>query len=163
MTLRCKYLRIDPLKPKSWFSGRCAVTPSKLKQASAVLGMPTKELQNLVQFGVVKPRRRSGSIFLYLVPVPSPSCWSSQAHSRNPRQQASGVCRCICRIFEKGRGSDSRRASVPIILSSTQTDLWKCGFLSSNCVRRLKQGCSASTCIATCREDENGQTGGQSF
>ena|SRR5256885_10817336 len=116
MTLRCKYLRIDPLKPKSWFSGRCAVTPSKLKQASAVLGMPTKELQNLVQFGVVKPRRRRGSIFLYLVPVPSPSCWSSQAHSRNPRQQASGVCRCICRIFEKGRGSDSRRASVPIIL-----------------------------------------------
>jgi len=35
----------------------------KLKQASAVLGMPTKELQNLVQFGVVKPRRRRG---LYL-------------------------------------------------------------------------------------------------
>ena len=32
----------------------------KLKQASAVLGMPTKELQNLVQFGVVKPRRRRG-------------------------------------------------------------------------------------------------------
>jgi len=63
MTLRCKYLRIDPLKPKSWFSGRCAVTPSKLKQASAVLGMPTKELQNLVQFGVVKPRRRRGLYF----------------------------------------------------------------------------------------------------
>jgi len=35
----------------------------KLKQASAVLGMPTKELQNLVQFGVVKPRRKGG---LYL-------------------------------------------------------------------------------------------------
>lgn len=35
----------------------------KLKQASVVLGMPTKELQNLVQFGVVKPRRRRG---LYL-------------------------------------------------------------------------------------------------
>jgi hypothetical protein len=35
----------------------------KLKQASAVLGMPTKELQNLVQFGVVKPRRQRG---LYL-------------------------------------------------------------------------------------------------
>lgn len=35
----------------------------KLKQASAVLGMRTKELQNLVQFGVVKPRRRRG---LYL-------------------------------------------------------------------------------------------------
>lgn len=32
----------------------------KLKQASAVLDMPTKELQNLVQFGVVKPRRRRG-------------------------------------------------------------------------------------------------------
>jgi len=32
----------------------------KLKQASAVLGMPAKELQNLVQFGVVKPRRRRG-------------------------------------------------------------------------------------------------------
>ncbi len=35
----------------------------KLKQASAVLGMPTKELQNLVQFGIVKPRRQRG---LYL-------------------------------------------------------------------------------------------------
>ncbi|MGB8065477.1 MAG: hypothetical protein WCF26_26575 [Candidatus Sulfotelmatobacter sp.] len=35
----------------------------KLKQASAVLGMPTKELQNLVQFGVVKPRRRRGLYF----------------------------------------------------------------------------------------------------
>jgi hypothetical protein len=32
----------------------------KLKQASAVLEMPAKELQNLVQFGVVKPRRRRG-------------------------------------------------------------------------------------------------------
>jgi hypothetical protein len=35
----------------------------KLKQASAVLGMPAKELQNLVQFGVVKPRRRRGLYF----------------------------------------------------------------------------------------------------
>jgi len=32
----------------------------KLKQASAVLGMPPKELQNLVQFGVVRPQRRRG-------------------------------------------------------------------------------------------------------
>jgi hypothetical protein len=32
----------------------------KLKQASAALGMPAKELQNLVQFGVVKPRRKRG-------------------------------------------------------------------------------------------------------
>lgn len=30
----------------------------KLKQASAVLGVAPKELQNLVQFGVVKPRKR---------------------------------------------------------------------------------------------------------
>ena len=30
----------------------------KLKQASAVLGVPTKDLQNFVQAGVVKPRRR---------------------------------------------------------------------------------------------------------
>lgn len=32
----------------------------KLKQASAVLEITAKELQNLVQFGVVKPRRRAG-------------------------------------------------------------------------------------------------------
>ena len=32
----------------------------KLKQASAVLGMPAKDLQNFVQFGVVKPKRREG-------------------------------------------------------------------------------------------------------
>lgn len=32
----------------------------KLKQASAVLGISPKELQNLVQFGVVKPRKRQG-------------------------------------------------------------------------------------------------------
>jgi len=31
----------------------------KLKQASAVLGVAPKDLQNLVQFGVIKPRRRS--------------------------------------------------------------------------------------------------------
>ena len=35
-------------------------TPLKLKQASAVLGMPSKDLQNFVQFGIVKPRRRDG-------------------------------------------------------------------------------------------------------
>lgn len=34
--------------------------PLKLKQASAVLETTPKELQNLVQFGVVKPRRRAG-------------------------------------------------------------------------------------------------------
>jgi hypothetical protein len=33
----------------------------KLKQASAVLQMPPKELQNLVQFGIVKPRRSAGT------------------------------------------------------------------------------------------------------
>ena len=32
----------------------------KLKQASAVLGMSAKDLQNFVQFGVVKPKRRAG-------------------------------------------------------------------------------------------------------
>jgi hypothetical protein len=31
----------------------------KLKQASAVLGVPPKELQNFVQFGVLRPRRRA--------------------------------------------------------------------------------------------------------
>jgi hypothetical protein len=36
------------------------VPPLKLKQASAVLGMPAKDLQNFVQFGVVKPKRREG-------------------------------------------------------------------------------------------------------
>src|SRR5260370_10900841 len=33
----------------------------KLKQASAVLEVHTKELQNLVQFGVVKPKRSEGT------------------------------------------------------------------------------------------------------
>ena len=32
----------------------------KLKQASAVLETPPKELQNLVQFGVLKPKQRAG-------------------------------------------------------------------------------------------------------
>ncbi|PYU25069.1 MAG: hypothetical protein DMG30_06540 [Acidobacteria bacterium] len=35
----------------------------KLKQASAVLQVPPKELQNLVQFGVVKPKRSEGTYF----------------------------------------------------------------------------------------------------
>jgi len=35
----------------------------KLKQASAVLQVQPKELQNLVQFGVVKPQRRAGTHF----------------------------------------------------------------------------------------------------
>jgi hypothetical protein len=35
----------------------------KLKQASAVLKVQPKELQNLVQFGVVKPRRVDGAYF----------------------------------------------------------------------------------------------------
>ena len=35
----------------------------KLKQASAVLQIEPKELQNLVQFGVVKPRRLEGTYF----------------------------------------------------------------------------------------------------
>jgi len=34
--------------------------PLKLKQASAVLETSPKELQNLVQFGVLNPRRRAG-------------------------------------------------------------------------------------------------------
>lgn len=35
----------------------------KLKQASAVLGIPAKELQNLVQFGVLRPKRRARVCF----------------------------------------------------------------------------------------------------
>ena len=35
----------------------------KLKQASAVLEIQPKELQNLVQFGVVKPKRSKGTYF----------------------------------------------------------------------------------------------------
>ena len=33
-------------------------TPLKLKQASAVLGIAPKDLQNLVQFKVLRPTRR---------------------------------------------------------------------------------------------------------
>ena len=36
------------------------VVQLKLKQASAVLETPPKELQNLVQFGVLKPKQRAG-------------------------------------------------------------------------------------------------------
>ena len=36
----------------------------KLKQASAVLKVEPKELQNLVQFGVVKPKRVDG-VYLF--------------------------------------------------------------------------------------------------
>ena len=35
-------------------------SPLKLKQASAVVGMPAKDLQNFVQLGVIKPKRREG-------------------------------------------------------------------------------------------------------
>src|SRR5918993_5384117 len=35
-------------------------TELKLKQASAVLGVTPKDLQNLVQHGVIQPRRRAG-------------------------------------------------------------------------------------------------------
>lgn len=35
----------------------------KLKQASAALGVPPKDLQNLVQFGVVRPRRKNNIFF----------------------------------------------------------------------------------------------------
>jgi hypothetical protein len=35
-------------------------TELKLKQASAVLGVPPKDLQNLVQHRVIRPRRRAG-------------------------------------------------------------------------------------------------------
>src|SRR5271169_4237129 len=35
----------------------------KLKQASAVLQIQPKELQNLVQFGVVRPKRTDGTYF----------------------------------------------------------------------------------------------------
>ena len=40
------------------------VVQLKLKQASAVLGAASKDLQNLAQFGVVKPKRRAG-VFLF--------------------------------------------------------------------------------------------------
>ena len=44
----------------------------KLKQASAVLETSPKELQNLVQFGVLNPRRRAGLLVfdarLYMPP-----------------------------------------------------------------------------------------------
>src|SRR5262245_46326519 len=38
---------------------RVAVMELKLKQASAVLGVPAKDLQNLVQSRVIRPRRRA--------------------------------------------------------------------------------------------------------
>ncbi len=40
---------------------RCHSERLKLKQASAVLKVEPKELQNLVQFGVVKPKRVDGA------------------------------------------------------------------------------------------------------
>ena len=40
----------------------------KLNRASAILGVRKKDLQNLVQFRVVRPRRRGG---LYLFDIPS--------------------------------------------------------------------------------------------
>src|SRR5437773_629633 len=40
--------------------GGVEITELKLKQASAVLGVPPKDLQNLVQHHVIQPRRRGG-------------------------------------------------------------------------------------------------------
>src|SRR5919106_2928739 len=40
--------------------GVVEVIELKLKQASAVLGVPPKDLQNLVQHRVIQPRRRAG-------------------------------------------------------------------------------------------------------
>ena len=39
----------------------------KLKQASAILQMEPRELQNLVQFGVVRPQR-SGETYIFSTP-----------------------------------------------------------------------------------------------
>ena len=40
----------------------------KLKQANAVLQMEPKELQNVTQFGVVKPKRSGGTYYFDRVP-----------------------------------------------------------------------------------------------
>jgi len=41
-----------------WYIGMQQPVELKLKQASAVLGVDPKDLQNLVQFKVLRPRRR---------------------------------------------------------------------------------------------------------
>jgi hypothetical protein len=43
-----------------------AISELKLKQASAVLGVPSKDLQNLVQHRVIRPRRRAGLYYFDL-------------------------------------------------------------------------------------------------
>src|SRR6266496_2403387 len=82
----------------------------KLKQASAVLGVPPKDLQNLVQLGVIRPARRNSV------------CWfdtnllleATEAFSKNFGKASLGELGDICLRSRPVNGTDAVEIKIPV-------------------------------------------------
>jgi hypothetical protein len=110
----------------------------KLKQASAVLGIAPKELQNLIQFGVLKPRRRGGlSVFdrntlrvamvaLYLKRALGTNtrylCEFASALARYQTSRQSGRSRDLVFRARPGSGRPSIDVKVPVERLADEVD-----------------------------------------
>src|SRR5881296_1890652 len=101
----------------------------KLKQASAVLGVAPKDLQNLVQFLVLKPKRRKGlywfdtttllkaKVAVYLKQSLGASttylALFTQAISRVP-DIGSGTLETVCLQSRPGKGKPAVEVTIPL-------------------------------------------------
>ena len=102
----------------------------KLKQASAVLGVPPKDLQNLVQLGVIRPARRNSvcwfdttllleaKVAFYLKETLGSSsellARFTEAFSQNLRKAETIGLRDICLRSRPVNGSDAVEIKIPI-------------------------------------------------
>jgi len=135
----------------------------KLKQASAVLGVDPKDLQNLVQFKVLRPRRRdsfywfdnrlllAAKVAFYLKESLGSStevlARFTEALSNNLKEEESTRLRYVWLRSLPARGREPIEVRIP-------SETWQ---------RNSRSSFLAQLCIVICRADESDPVGGASL
>jgi len=135
----------------------------KLKQASAVLQIQPKELQNLVQFDVVKPQRSEGTYFFdanTLLVAKVAFCLKESLGTRT------SVLSKLMDVFLASERNSSLR--IRSTSSSSASFRQRRTLSSSEChsahsENNFKNKWHERTCTETCPEDANAGDGRKSF
>lgn len=111
----------------------------KLREASAVLGVAPKHLQNLVQFGVLQPRRKDrffvfdtsllleAKVAFYLreslgTSVPLLARFTREIFKEAPRKSKSGRLSDVSLLSRPLRGKEAIRIEIPLQALATELE-----------------------------------------
>ena len=135
----------------------------KLKQASAVLQIQPKELQNLVQFGIVKPRRSEGTYFFDTNTLLVAKVASYLKESLGTRTSVLSKLMEVFSACEEKLKSENPKYIIFSCRLAAEEEPIKLGVPFEPLGNRLRNEWAGLISIRTCRVGENAGAGKRNF